>query len=95
MHRAPYDMQRAEALADLEEVKLIDTPSKRSTQSRRHRAFFVGTDIAFTDEQKITQPKQLFEFTEMHKLIHWSKGEGATSDDIRRFVGTIHVWERW
>lgn len=80
---------------DAAEVRLIENPSKRSTSARRHRAFFVGSDIEFSDETRITQPKQLFEFCEMRKVIHWAKGEGATPDDIRRFVGTIHVWERW
>lgn len=80
---------------DVEEVRLIESPSKRSSSSRRHRAFFVGTDIAFTDEEKITQPKALWEYCQAHKVIHWSKGEGTTDDDIRRFIGTIHVWERW
>ena len=89
------DYTRSLGFADKEEVRLIENPSKRSTQSRRHRAFFMGTDIAFTDEVKITQPKALWEYCETHKVIHWSKGEGATSDDIRRFIGTIHVWERW
>ena len=76
------------------EVRLIENPSKRSTSSRRHRAFFMGTDIARIEE-KVTQPKALWEYCQAHKVVHWARGEGATDDDIRRFIGTIHVWERW
>lgn len=80
---------------DLDEVRLIENPSRRSSSSRRHRRFYVATDIEFSDEQPITQPKQLFQFCTDNKVIHWSKGSSNHPDDIRRYIGTIHVWERW
>ena len=80
---------------DLEEVSRIENPSKRSSASQNHRRLYVATDIGFTDEQQVTQPKQIIQFCEDHKVIHLSKGSSEHPDDIRRFVGTIHVWERW
>lgn len=68
---------------------------KGSIHTRKHKHFYVASDISFEDAVRITQPKQLFEAVCTHKVVHWAKGHSDHPDDIRRFVGTIHVWERW
>jgi len=81
-------------LADID-ARLDSGRGKGSSLTRRHKHMFVASSIGFEDAVRITRPGELFDAVRMHKIAHWAKGYSDHPDDIRRYVGQIHVWERW
>ena len=69
--------------------------NQTAERTKRHKRFFISEHFDFRDEEQVTQLKKLFEAAGTAKVLHMSKGTTEGPEDIRRFVGTIHVWERF